>query len=61
MFLIILYHIFFLGNSTLDLATLFNFAAGLVAFLFIMVTVLIFIYIYDNLRKGKKTATSATT
>jgi uncharacterized membrane protein len=37
---------------------LFNFAAGLVAFLFIVVVVLVFIFIYDNLRKERKTATA---
>ena len=36
---------------------LFNYAAGLVAFFFIVVCVLIFIFIYDNLRRQKKAPT----
>ena len=46
---------FGLARSYLDVTSLFNFAAGLVAFLFIVVAVLIFIFIYDNLRKQRKT------
>jgi hypothetical protein len=43
----------------LDITTLFSYLTGATAFLFIMVTVLIFVYIYDNMRRGKKT-TAAT-
>jgi hypothetical protein len=39
----------------LDVTGLFNFTAGLVAFLFVMVTILVFIFVYDNLRREKKT------
>ena len=46
--------------SSLDLTGLFNFAAGLVAFFFVIVAVLIFIFIYDNLRRQKR-AVPATT
>ena len=42
----------------LDVASLFDFAAGLVAFLFVIVVVLIFIFVYDNLRKERKPATA---
>ena len=40
----------------LDVTALFDFSAGLVAFFFIIVCVLIFIFIYDNLRKQKYAA-----
>ncbi len=43
----------------LDVAGLFTFTAGLAAFLFIMVTILMFIFIYDNLRRGKKETTTS--
>ena len=42
------------GLSALDVTGLFDFAAGLVAFFFIVVAVLIFIFIYDNLRRQKR-------
>ena len=42
------------GFSSLDVTGLFDFAAGLVAFFFIVVAVLIFIFIYDNLRRQKR-------
>jgi uncharacterized membrane protein len=45
------------GQVFLTLTTLFNFAAGLVAFFFIVVCVLIFIFVYDNLRRQKKAPT----
>lgn len=44
-----------LQNSYLSVDSLFNFAAGLVAVFFIIVCVLIFIFVYDNLRKERKT------
>jgi hypothetical protein len=50
--------IFLLGfalNQPLDVSTVFSFLTGVTAFLFIMVTVLIFVYIYDNMRRGRKT------
>ena len=37
--------------------TLFKFAAGIVAVFFIIVVVLIFIFVYDNMRKGRKSPT----
>jgi cbb3-type cytochrome oxidase subunit 3 len=49
-----------LGKAILDVTSLFNFAAGLAVFLFILVTVLIFVFIYDNLRRGKRTEATAT-
>ncbi|HZW54759.1 MAG TPA: hypothetical protein VFF30_00565 [Nitrososphaerales archaeon] len=39
---------------------LFDYAAGLAAFLFVMVTVLIFVFVYDNLRRGRKTTATIT-
>lgn len=45
-----------LVSSVLDVTSLFDFAAGLVAFLFVVVVVLIFIFVYDNLRRERKTA-----
>jgi uncharacterized membrane protein len=42
----------YLGIKT---ATLFDFAASMAAILFIIVTVLIFVFVYDNLRRGKTT------
>ncbi len=45
-------------SNVLDVTSLFNFAAGLVAFLFIVVVVLIFIFVYDNLRRERRTATA---
>jgi hypothetical protein len=47
------------AKSMLDVTSLFDFAAGLVAFFFVIVCVLIFIFVYDNLRRQKRT-TSAT-
>lgn len=47
---------FLVLSRVLDVTSLFNFAAGLVAFLFVVVVVLIFIFVYDNLRKERKTA-----
>jgi uncharacterized membrane protein len=47
------------GRTAFDVTALFNFAAGLAAFLFILVTVLIFLFIYDNLRRGRKAAETA--
>ncbi|MHB8567764.1 MAG: hypothetical protein ACYC7D_07140 [Nitrososphaerales archaeon] len=46
----------------LDVKTLFNgYIVGMLAFLFVIVTILIFIFIYDNLRREKRiTATSTT-
>ena len=38
----------------LDVPSLFEFAAGLVAFFFVIVAVLIFIFVYDNLRRQKR-------
>jgi hypothetical protein len=49
----------FLHSTFLDVTALFDDAAGLVAFFFVIVCVLIFIFIYDNLRREKK-ATPAT-
>lgn len=43
-----------LKQSFLNVTSLFDFAAGLVAFFFIIVAVLIFIFIYDNLRRQRK-------
>lgn len=48
-----------LTQSYMTVTSLFNFAAGLVAFFFIVVAILIFIFVYDNLRKQRKTATPA--
>jgi len=48
-----------LGQSLLSVTTLFNFAAGLVAFFFIVVAILIFIFIYDNLRREHKVTAPA--
>ena len=45
------------SSPMLDVTSVFNFAAGLGAFLFIMVTILIFIFLYDNLRRRKKAPT----
>lgn len=39
---------------------LFDYAAGLAAFLFVMVTVLIFVFVYDNLRRARKTTATTT-
>jgi hypothetical protein len=52
-----LYFLMLLGTSNLSISppTLFSFAAGLVAFFFIVVCVLIFIFVYDNMRKQRKT------
>ncbi len=49
-----------MGKSVFDETALFNFAAGLVAFLFILVAVLIFVFVYDNLRRGKRASSSST-
>jgi len=43
-----------LRGQFLDVTALFNDAAGLVAFFFVIVCVLIFIFVYDNLRREKK-------
>jgi hypothetical protein len=55
-----LYLLMLLGISHLSIgvSTLFSFAAGLVAFFFIVVCVLIFIFVYDNMRKQRKTVTA---
>ncbi len=45
------------GHLSISVETLFNFAAGLVAFFFIVVCVLIFIFVYDNMRKQRKPVT----
>ncbi len=50
-----------LHGQFLDVTDLFNFAAGLVAFFFVIVCVLIFIFVYDNLRRQKKTTATTTT
>ena len=51
-----------IGLSTrfLDVTGLFDFSAGLVAFFFIIVCVLIFIFVYDNLRRQKAAAPTTT-
>ena len=51
-----------IGLSTrfLDVTSLFDFSAGLVAFFFIIVCVLIFIFVYDNLRRQKAAAPTTT-
>ncbi|MGI0092161.1 MAG: hypothetical protein ACREBS_10665 [Nitrososphaerales archaeon] len=53
--------LFALGTAQryLDITSLFNFAAGLVAFFFIVVCVLIFIFVYDNLRRQRKGTTAS--
>lgn len=50
-----LFAMLFYSKSFLDITSLFDFAASMVAFLFIIVVVLVFLYVYDNLRRGKKT------
>jgi hypothetical protein len=45
-----------LSKQLLDITSLFDFSAGLVAFFFIIVCVLIFIFVYDNLRRQKAQA-----
>jgi len=45
----------YLGITT---TTLFDFAAAMAGILFIIVTVLIFVFVYDNLRRGKTTSPS---
>jgi len=50
-----------LHGQFLDVTALFDFGAGLVAFFFVIVCVLIFIFIYDNLRKQKRTTAPTTT
>ncbi|MDA4111732.1 MAG: hypothetical protein OK439_04285 [Thaumarchaeota archaeon] len=52
--------LFGLGHSYLDVTSLFEFAAGLVAFFFVIVSVLIFIFVYDNLRRQKRAAPPPT-
>jgi len=47
-------------GSLLTVSSLFDFAGGLVAFFFVLVCILIFIFVYDNLRREKRT-TAATT
>lgn len=49
-----------LHTQFLDVTALFDFAAGIVAFFFVIVCVLIFIFIYDNLRRQKTTAPTTT-
>ena len=46
-----------LGQVFLSVTSLFDYAAGLVAFFFIIVCVLIFIFVYDNLRRQRKVPT----
>ncbi len=43
---------------SISTVTLFDFAAAMAAILFIIVTVLIFVFVYDNLRRGKTTSPS---
>jgi hypothetical protein len=52
--------LFFHGIS-LDVTSLFDFGAGLVAFFFVIVCVLIFIFVYDNLRRQKEKTAPTTT
>jgi hypothetical protein len=55
---LVLNSVFLLVMTTkqpLDITTLFSYLTGATAFLFIMVTVLIFVYVYDNMRRGRKT------
>jgi hypothetical protein len=40
-----------------SVSDLFSYLTGATAFLFVLVTVLIFVYIYDNMRRGRKAAT----
>jgi hypothetical protein len=49
-----------LSSRFLDVTSLFDFSAGLVAFFFIIVCVLIFIFVYDNLRRQKAAAPTTT-
>ncbi len=46
-----------LGQVFLNVTSLFDYAAGLVAFFFIVVCILLFIFIYDNLRRDRKVQT----
>ena len=48
--------LFALSNTFFDINSLFNFTASLVALLFILVVALVFVYVYDNLRRGKKSS-----
>jgi len=50
-----------LHGQLLDVTSLFSFGAGLVAFFFVIVCVLIFIFIYDNLRRQKRPTAPTTT
>jgi uncharacterized membrane protein len=49
-----------LHGISLDVTSLFDFSAGLVAFFFVIVCVLIFIFIYDNLRRQKEKTAPTT-
>src|SRR5579863_5953005 len=40
--------------------TLFSYGTGAVTFLFIIVCILIFVFIYDNMRRGRKVAATTT-
>ncbi|MHB1909414.1 MAG: hypothetical protein ACYCQJ_11180 [Nitrososphaerales archaeon] len=46
-----------LCSSSPSCQTLFNYATGVVGFLFIIVCVLLFVFMYDNLRRGRKVTT----
>lgn len=52
---------FLFHGLSLDVTSLFDFGAGLVAFFFVIVCVLIFIFIYDNLRRQKEKTAPTTT
>jgi hypothetical protein len=43
-------------SSTPSCETLFNYATGAVAFLFIIACILVFVFIYDNMRRGRRVA-----
>ena len=51
-----IFALFSLSNTFFDINSLFNFTASLVALLFILVVALVFVYVYDNLRRGKKSS-----
>lgn len=55
----LLFFSFGVRQCYLTVTSLFNFAAGLVAFFFIVVAILIFIFVYDNLRRQRKVAAPA--
>ncbi len=43
----------------MNIDSLFSYITGVVAILFILVIMLVFVYIYDNLRRGKKVTSTA--